>query len=188
MLRTLFASEEFWDSRYAKVRRPAEDLVATMRTLGHTLLPGSAGTRAVRKGVEALYWSSNDLQQAPLAWAPPTGYPDVAAAWASPGLTLAKINSRRCLVEAWWPDDERLSMVAPQSLLPAPMPGTYGGLIDQLSVRLVGDTLPDASRGAIARFFEASPSTVIDAHDDVRSWRAGSLVTLILNSARHGLR
>lgn len=188
VLRTLFARSEFWQAADSKVRRPLEDLVATVRTLGHTLLPGSAGARQVRKGVEALYWSANDLQQAPLAWAPPTGYPDVAAAWASADLALRKINSRRVIVEGWWPDEDLLDVVNPRELLPNPLPATYGTLIDALSVRLLGDTLPDTSRKAIARFFEVTPSTAIEDDADIKHWRAGALVTLILNTARHGLR
>jgi len=188
VLRALFSSDEFWNSRYAKARRPAEDLIATVRTLGHSLLPSSVGGNAVREGVKALYWATYDLQQAPLAWAPPTGYPDVAAAWASPSLALGKINTRRSLAETWWPNDERLAVVAPQTLLPIPFPRTYGSLIDRLSVRLVGDTLPNASRNAIASFFDSTVSTDVGVDDDVRTWRAGHLVTLILSSARHGLR
>lgn len=188
VLRELFSSDEFWSARGKKVRRPMEDITATVRTLGHSLLPTSQSVESVRRGIEALYWMTNDLQHAPLAWSLPTGYPDVAAEWASADLVLGRINAHRSLAEGWWPNQGKLTIVKPQTLLPNPMSSTYGNLIDAMAIRLVGDKLSNASRVAIANFFGKTVTSPIAADDEVRNWRAGTLVTLILNSAAHGVR
>jgi uncharacterized protein (DUF1800 family) len=190
VLEKLFASKAFWDSRGQKIRRPMESIVATMRTMGHELLPASSGNDAVRKGVQALYWMTNDLQQAPLGWTLPTGYPDVASEWAAADMTLGKINAYRSIAEGWWPNQAKLTIAKPQTLLPSPLPATttYGRLIDILSVRLVGDILPASSQNVIAAFFGKTVNSPVGTKDDVRTWRTGALVSLILNTAAHGVR
>ncbi|MFX8828986.1 DUF1800 family protein, partial [Acinetobacter baumannii] len=73
-----------------KVRRPYEDLIATARTLGFSLLPATHAAENRRKGPESLYWLADSLQQAPLAWPQPNGYPDVATSWTAAGGLLAR--------------------------------------------------------------------------------------------------
>jgi uncharacterized protein (DUF1800 family) len=87
VLRQLFLSEEFAASIGQKVRRPAEDLVATLRVLGYG--PDKTG----KQGMQALVWIANSLGQQPLAWSQPDGFPDVAASWQSAGGTLGRWNT-----------------------------------------------------------------------------------------------
>ena len=188
VLADLFHSDEFWESSGKKVRRPYEDLIATVRTLGHQLLPVSAGKRARQKGVESLYWMAQQMRQAPLAWTLPDGYPDAAKAWRAADIALARLNTHRTLVEGWWPDDSELALVNPERLLPAALPTTYGQLVDAMSIRLVFDVLPRTARSAILRFFNKSAESALDPDDDILHWRAGTLATLILDSPSHGKR
>ena len=188
VLTELFHSDEFWASSGKKVRRPYEDLVATVRSLGHQLLPGSASERARRKGMESLYWMAQQMRQAPLAWTLPDGYPDVASAWRAAAIALARLNTPRTLVEGRGPDDSVLALMHPEQLLPTPLPATYGQLVDAVSMRLVYDVLPNAPRAAILRFFGKSASSALDPDDDVVGWRAGTLAALILDSPSHGRR
>lgn len=188
VLRALFSSDEFWASRGQKVKRPREDVASTVRVLGHGLLPTTASTAAVRKGVQDLYWMTWDMQNAPYAWSLPTGYPDAASEWASAEMIIGKINSHRSIAETWWPSASRLTVVKPQTLIPTTTPMTYGTLVDLLSIRLTGATLPAASRNAVLAFFGKGPLVPVAAKDEIRGWRAGALVTLILNSPAAAVR
>ena len=86
------------------MRRPYEDLIGTLRSLNYRLLPGPRPERqAQRSGPEALYWIASQLQQAPLAWHPPDGYPDVASAWRLAGGLLDRWNMHHGLAGGWWP-------------------------------------------------------------------------------------
>lgn len=189
VLKALFTSNEFWNSRDQKLRRPYEDLIATMRTVGHKPLPASRGAQARRDGLQALYWISSDLQQAPMAWAPPNGYPDVAKSWAGADQVLSRINIHREIAETWWPNDKRLAVVKPQKALPKHKKGmTYNELIDRTAVRLIYQPLSAKQRKAVLTFFGKKGTAKVAAKDEIRKWRAGSLAALILNTPRHMVR
>ena len=97
VLRALFTSAEFTAAVGQKVRTPFEDLTATVRALG--LGPEASGVKAL----DALYNALVNAGNAPLRWAPPNGYPDVAAAWASPSAFLLRCNSHLNLAAGWYP-------------------------------------------------------------------------------------
>ncbi|GMA87761.1 hypothetical protein GCM10025868_30110 [Angustibacter aerolatus] len=129
MLRALFASAEFAASTGAKVKRPYEDLVSTVRTLGIT--PAATGTA----GIQALSWLASEAGQPALGWGPPNGYPDVAAAWQSPDQTLRRWNQHVGLAAKWWPSTTDLTYPGVERLLPSPLPATHGALLDVLSTK-----------------------------------------------------
>ena len=156
VLRELLTSHEFLTSRSAKVRRPYEDLVGTVRSLGYRLLPPGAGAQARRKGPEALYWISTSLQQAPLAWVQPDGYPDVASAWGSAGGLLHRWNMHMGLAGGWWPAKDRIVVPKLDALLPSKLT-TYGSLIDALSIRLTGELLPADDAATVVAFLGKTP-------------------------------
>ena len=137
VLKELFTCDEFWNSQGAKIRRPYEDLIATVRTLGHQLLPASRSANARRDGVEALYWTVSEMRQAPLRWELPTGYPDEATAWRAADIAPSRLNSHRNIAETWWPSDDDLAVTAPGSFVPNPLPANYGDLVDRVAIRLV---------------------------------------------------
>jgi hypothetical protein len=187
VLRALFGSAEFAASSGAKVRRPYEDLVATLRTLDYRLLPGSAGATRRRSGPEALYWTASDLGQAPLAWAPPNGYPDVAAAWGSAGGLVDRWNMHQGLAGGWWPAKDRI--VVPN--LPAMVPRrltTYGALIDALATRLTGEPLPAKDTATVLTFLGRSPDARVGAKDPAVTWDLVRTVGVLLDTANHQLR
>jgi len=188
MLREIFASDEFWAASGAKIRRPYEDVVASIRAAGHKILPASSSAADRRYGVQAYYWMVSELQQAPLAWHPPTGYPDVASAWGSADMTLGRINAHRTIVEGWWPSDTMVDFKQPASLLPSPLPKTYGDLLDAVSRRLIQTTLPSSHRTAILAFFGKTSASTLASNAEIVSWRAGTLAALILDSPVHAVR
>lgn len=176
VLRTLFSSLEFWIATGRKTRRPLENLVASVRALG--VAPGPDTPAAL----EHLYWLTNRLGQAPLAWAPPDGYPDVAAAWGGAHGTLAVWNSHRALAGGW---HEGLSYPSLESLVGDP-PGTAGGYLDRLAQRLLFQPVEAAHRRALLELVEADEDTRAGELNLDRAARL--LVPVLLDSAYHALR
>ncbi|MFZ0325003.1 MAG: DUF1800 domain-containing protein, partial [Actinomycetes bacterium] len=163
VLRKLLLSKAFANSVGRKVRRPMEDVVATLRILSYK--PDATG----KQGMRGLYWMIDDMGHAPCAWHMPNGYPDVAVAWESSGTTLARWNSHLSLAAHWWPDE----LVQPKlrSLLPKRLPATYGALIDTLSRRLVFRTLASTHKAAVLQFIGKSATAPLGSGDEVLGWR-----------------
>ncbi|BCJ54327.1 hypothetical protein Asp14428_58020 [Actinoplanes sp. NBRC 14428] len=182
VLRALFTSPEFAASVGAKTRTPYEDLVATVRTLGFG--PEPSGTQALT----ALYWISDSAGQAPMAWAPPNGYPDVASAWASPSGQVIRWNAHLSIAAGWYPT----TLQRPGSLLRAyagsTLPATYGALIDVVANRLLGRGVAPEHSAALAGFFGKTPESRLKPRDAVADWQFPYLVALLLNSPYFALR
>ncbi len=90
MLRTIFASPDFWSRRAlkAKVRSPLEFVAGAVRAVGAGVDDPLQLAKAVERIGEPLYGA-----------APPTGYGDTAETWVSPGALLARINFGLTLAE-----------------------------------------------------------------------------------------
>jgi uncharacterized protein (DUF1800 family) len=181
VLRALFGSAEFAAAIGAKTRTPFEDVVATLRILA--LGPEPAGTKAL----ESLYWMCHEAGQAPLAWAPPNGYPDVAAAWASPSGQLARWNTHISLAAGWWPTTLTRA-ASPITGYAGGLPGTYRELIDAVAVRLLGRTLAAPHTAAIAQFYGKTPGSRLQSGDPVTGWMFPYLMAMMLNSPSFALR
>ncbi len=155
VLRALFTSAEFAASAGQKTRTPFEDLVATVRVLG--LGPDADGV----KGLDALHDILVEAGNAPFRWAPPNGFPDVAAAWASPATFLIRCNLHLNLASGWYPKQLTRPADLLGSLVPV-LPATYGGLIDALAIRLIGAALPPAHTAAVLSVAEKTPNSPLD--------------------------
>jgi uncharacterized protein (DUF1800 family) len=83
MLRTIFASPEFWSRKAlrAKVRTPLELVAASVRALDAQITDPLQLAKVVARIGQPLYGAQ-----------PPTGYPDVAQGWLSSGALLARID------------------------------------------------------------------------------------------------
>jgi uncharacterized protein (DUF1800 family) len=90
VVKALLESPEFAASAGGKTRRPFERFVATVRLVAPNV-PGDIPD-ASRVLLDLL------PAQSPLAWGPPDGYPDVAAAWRAPGTALDLFNAGAMLV------------------------------------------------------------------------------------------
>lgn len=176
MLSTIVRSSDFWTSRGAKIRRPLENLLATVRIFGYS--PG-----VLDKTLSGLHWMSNSLGQVPLDWAPPNGYPDVAAAWRSSGTLLNLWEFHRGFAQSWWDGFDKLDLT---TLYPKPAPATSGAAIAALCVRLAGSKLPAAHLQALQTFL-GEPATTPLAQSKLR-WLLAHLVPLILDSPQFALR
>ena len=181
VLRALFTSAEFKASVGAKVRTPYEDIVATVRAVGYG--PDATGTA----GIESLYWLIGSLGHAPMSWAPPNGYPDVATAWTSPGGMLARWNAHLNIVAGYRPKELQRPPDLAAALI-GELPATYGGLIDALARRLFGRSLPAPHVSALAAFFGKTPGTALKPSESAVGWRLPQLVALLLDSPYFAVR
>jgi uncharacterized protein (DUF1800 family) len=180
VLRKLFRSNAYEDAVGEKVRRPLEDLVATVRAL--RIKPDPSGTQ----GLRALYWMAEGLGHAPLAWGPPNGYPDDADSWRSAGGMLGKWNAHIALAAHWWPNE--LVLPPLERLLPSPLPGTHGGLVQALAKALVFRRLSRARRDAVLALVGRSAGDALSPDDAAVGWRLPYLVSSILDSPYHAIR
>ncbi|HEY5032602.1 MAG TPA: DUF1800 domain-containing protein, partial [Actinomycetes bacterium] len=186
VLRQLFTSREFQYAVGHKVRRPLEDLIASLRTLGITPDPGT-GT----DGIQALWWESDNLGQQPMAWALPNGYPDTAPDWQSTNGTLERWNIHMALAGQWWPVQASPPMLqAPPlaSFLPSPLPANYGTFVDLMAERLVYQKLGPDARAAVLAFMGQAATDPVASNDAYVSWRFPYLIALILDSVYHTMR
>jgi uncharacterized protein (DUF1800 family) len=178
VLKALFTSAEFAASAGRKTRTPMEDLVASIRALG--LGPEVSGIKAL----DALYNELVDAGNAPYRWSPPNGFPDVAAAWASPSAFLMKCNLHLNLAAGWYPAQLTRPADLLRSLVPVP-PATYGALVDALAVRLTGTRLPATHTAAALSVAGKLPTSPVDKS---LGGAAPYLIAMVLNSPTFQLR
>jgi uncharacterized protein (DUF1800 family) len=90
LLVTIFTSPEFFSagSHRAKIKKPFELVVSTVRALDGKPSESLALARAVAQMGEPLYGAQ-----------PPTGHPDVAEAWVNTGALLSRLNFALSLTE-----------------------------------------------------------------------------------------
>lgn len=181
MLRTIFTSTEFWASRGAKVRRPQENLIATVRALGLTPLDQATSLDRVSGDFN---WMLSNTGNRPLSWAPPNGYPDVAAAWRSSGNLLAMWRNQFGLVQNWYRD--KLTTMDATTLTGGLAPTTVGGVIDALATTLIGTPLTPTERTALLTYLGEADTLLLKRSK--LQWETGNVAALILHGAAHAYR
>jgi uncharacterized protein (DUF1800 family) len=176
VLRMLFRSLEFWIATGLKTRRPLENVVATARVLG--VAPGARTAEAM----DSLYDLSRDLGNAPMNWAAPNGYPDVAAAWTSANGMLTTWNSHRSLVSG---QHRGLTYAKPEQLV-ANRPPAVGAFVDALAARLLFQPMSATERQALMKYLGANDATKVK--DATLGGKLADLAPLVLDSIYHSLR
>jgi len=203
VLKALFTSAEFKAAIGTKVRRPLEDLVATVRALG--LQPSTDPTK-LREGLSALYWQSSELSHAPKAWDPPNGYPDVALAWQSASGQLGRWNMHVMLGAGWWPNRTtltgpdpsdgrawlasfgyRIKVLGVDTSVVAEAT-TYTTFIQVVAARLLGQPLDRPRLGAVLTFFGRAGSDPLREWDEIYRWGFWRLLALVLDTPQFGVR
>jgi uncharacterized protein (DUF1800 family) len=180
VLRALFTAPEFFAATDAKVRRPMEVTVATVRALGF-----GPAKKAVPE-LEGLYWALDSQGHQPYAWPQPDGYPDRAEAWASSAGVLARWNVTLGIAADGWPKDFTHRPL--RELVPRRLPPTHGALVAGLGLRLLQRPLPAAHVDAICRFLGKRPASPLQADSEAVRWRLPYVAALILDSPIHSLR
>lgn len=182
VLKALFTSAEFAKAANAKVRTPLEDIAGTVRALG--INPDATGT----DGIRALYQILEKAGHGPMRWEPPNGYPDVAAAWASPSGFLVRWNAHLNLAAGWYP--KQLTRPTPllNQLVPGTLPATYGALVETVVKSLIGTVPKPEHTAALAQFFGKKPIDPLKAKDQAVTGKFPHLVALVLDSPMFQVR
>ena len=176
MVSTILRSTEFWESRGKKIRRPTENIVATIRLLD--LTPTS-----MSGALDTLNWMTYNVGNRPLDWSAPNGYPDDANSWRSSGTLLQLWNMHSGMAGGWWG-----GLPAPEvtSLYGGTAPATSGEAIGAMTRRLTGMTFSAAHQAALQTFLGEPSSTAMSR--SVLRWMAPTLAGLILDGPHHALR
>lgn len=175
----ILCSDEFWASRGRKVRRPAENAIASYRILG--VQPSTDFI----ENMNDLHWTLTGVNNAPLDYIPPTGYPEVASAWRSAGGLVTAWTIHRVLVGNWW---KGLTTFDPTSLFGGAAPTTAGAALDVISRRITGSTLAAADRATLLSVTGDADGTPFSKSQISNTWRLEGVIALILDSPYHALR
>jgi uncharacterized protein (DUF1800 family) len=181
MLRTIFTSTEFWDSRGKKIRRPLENLVATVRALGRAPLDQSGKLDDVTGNFG---WMLENTGQRPLSWQPPNGYPDVAAAWRSSGNLLQMWDNQFGLAQNWMSD--QFGDYPANYFYGNHAPTNVGGAIDAMADTLIGTPLTANERTTLLTYLGERETLAL--RNSRLQWETNNVVALILHGAAHAYR
>ena len=189
VLRVLLTSPEFKAARYRKVRRPYEDMIATLRTLGYRLCRprsrASTGGPGSRRSTGARRTSSTPRSPGRSRTATPTsprrGRPPVVCS--SAGTCTSGWPA------GWWPNSGSIVVPKATSMLPPVTASlTYGRLVDSVALRLTGLVLPAGHSAAVLTFLGKRPTDPVRTTDRWVTWDAARFVALILDTPNHQLR
>lgn len=176
-LEVMFDSAEFAAAAGLKTRRPAEDIVATLRVLG--VSPPSVGTRPVA----SLISDCSRLSQPPLGEVEVIGYSDVAAGWSSASGFLGRCNLHRAMSRGY---PSGLSRPPLAALLAGPSMATHGEMADRLAVSLTGQVFRADHRAALLGYAGMTAAAPYDQRA-VDKWLT-DLTEMVLNSPYRMLR
>ncbi|GJM40920.1 MAG: hypothetical protein DHS20C20_12020 [Ardenticatenaceae bacterium] len=131
VLRTLFLSDEFFNSAGQKFKRPLDFFIGALRA-----------TDTQFKDWWRLEEMMYQLGQPPYGWPPPNGYPDVAAAWQNSGGLLARWNIAMSLTHGAYEDiyDDGYSLTTNLHERIG-QPETVSQLVDAVAEQLLGAPL-----------------------------------------------
>ena len=136
VLRALVDSPEFAAAVDLKVRDPGEDLVATYRVLGITVIdPPDGAPDKDKYAANAMLWQAGIMGLTPFDWPRPDGAPLTNQAWASPSRMLASFKTHWVLSGGWYP--AKGARYRPRASWFPEYPIRFDMLVDYLSVRLL---------------------------------------------------
>jgi uncharacterized protein (DUF1800 family) len=173
----LFGSDEFWDAQGTKLRRPTDDLCGVIRCMGMTI------DRTNIDEVRHMFWTVDNLGDAPLRWGPPNGYPDVAEAWLGAGQVAGRWDHHRELING-----DRLTFSPSEEFLAGITPGrgqTAGSWADQVSRITLGAPIDDRDLAAVTAFLGLSADAVVEPR---HANQKASVAALLFDSPRYLLR
>lgn len=156
VLKHLFSTSEFFESAGAKMRRPVEQVAASLRVLDYRL--ATDGTC----DISDLAFALEIMGQAPMGWPQPNGYPDTAGDWVSASFFQSAWGVHIRLAGGWW--TEVLAFPGVLELLQnPPVSRASGTVLDALSRRLLFQTVAPSHRAALLAFMQRSEHEPIGA-------------------------
>jgi hypothetical protein len=182
VLRALMAHPEFIAARGAKVRNPADDVVATWRALDVQAAPPTSDAA----GANAVLWQTVELGQAPFDWARPDGQPEDGASWSSVSRVLASFEVHYTLSGGWWPTAQ--TTYHPVASWVPLQPGQsmrFDALVEHLSRTLLGRTTPVRLLQACCLATGLTAATSVTLNHALVKWGMPVLLTTLLDSPEH---
>ena len=185
VLRALVAAPEFAATPNAKVRTPAEDVVATWRALGVRLTarPRSGDDETAANQV---LWQTSSLGLTPFGWQRPDGRPDDAAAWSSTSRFLASVDVHYTMAGGWWPS-RGLAYRTPASWLPAKRI-RFDRLVDHLARTVQGRPATPLLLRVACEATGCRAGEVITRKHRIVRWEMPRLLTVLFDSPTHMTR
>lgn len=172
VMETILLSSEFKQSWGNKIKRPQEAAYSMMRALN------SDFTR-VPSGIS---WLIGMMGQPIFERRSPDGYPDVKEAWANSMSILYRWNMAVGIADNWMDDDQGRTMQTDvYGQTPAEI-RTANGLADFWILRLLGRTIPDEGRAAIAAVMAQEYGADEPLPDDHVQYVLPAMVEVILMS------
>ena len=166
MLSTIFHSKEFWSPQAyrAKAKKPLELIASSVRAVGAEFSPSPALLRTMQLMGEPLYYCG-----------PPTGYPDVGAAWINSGTLLYRWNFAVALTGG------RVPGVRLRGLFDLGGQGTQE-ILDTLSDRFLGEKLSDNTRTKLHAMLEHHRAEMTDRRGKAERSEVQYIAGLVLGS------
>ncbi len=175
-LRALVRDPEFKGSAGDKARTPTDDMAATVRALGATMLRPRADTDAAR----AIFHLSSNIGQTPFGWGPPDGFPQTADAWSTPGRLMGSFQVHNSMAGHWYPSTgiryRPHASWLPQSRI------RFDLLVDHLCRTLHGKGVTSNLLGAACVCLDVKPDTLVTRDSFIVRYRMPHLIGLLLDT------
>ena len=179
VLLALIGSEEFKKARYAKVRDPGEDVVATYRVLRVQVRQPTGEEQMANQ----MLWQTSAMGHKPYEWNTPDGPPSRNATWATPARALASLEMHWGMAGGWWPS-EGGKFRSDASWLPArKLP--FRALVDHLTRSLLGRSSTRKDLQAACKATGLTPGETITRDHALVQWQMHKLLASILDSPHH---
>ena len=175
-LRALVEDPEFKGSAGKKVRTPTDDLCATIRTLGATIVKPTSESSAAR----AIYHLSSQMGQTPFGWGPPDGFPQVASAWSTPGRMMGSFKAHNSLAGHFYPN-AGIHYRSHGSWLPQPRI-RLDQLVDHLCRLIHGRASTAVMLGAVCLCLDLKPDTIVTRDSWIVRYRMPHLLGTLLDT------
>ena len=182
VLRALVDSPEFAASIGAKVRDPAEDVVATYRVLRVQLQP----PRQQRSAANAIVWQSREIGLMPHAWPRPDGPPLDNESWCNPARMLASYRVHNVLSGGYYPTVD-VRYRSRRAWMP-PLPARFEDVVDHVARQLLGRPATPRLVRACGQLVDVGPRERIHAQHRVVRHAIPRLLLTVLDSPDHFLR
>ena len=182
VLRALVDSPEFAASIGAKVRDPAEDVIASYRVLQVRLQP----PRQLKSAANAIVWQSRSIGLMPHAWPRPDGPPLDNRSWCNPARMLASYRIHNVLSGGYYPTAD--VRYRDRGAWMPPLPATFAQVVDHVSRQVLCRPATPALVQACGQLVGARPRDRITGTHRVVRYGIPRLLLTVLDSPDHFLR
>jgi Protein of unknown function (DUF1800) len=182
-LRALVAHPAFARSAGAKVRTPAQDLVATIRVLGIT------ATRPTGRRTDlasAIIWQAEAMGEQPFHWPTPDGPPLVNDAWTSVSRMLGCWRAHLTLAGRFWPKTAMRTR-RPLQWMP-PLPARFDVVVDHVCRQLLARPANDALIATASLAVGIPRRERITPDHRLVTWQTPWLLQALLDTPEHMTR